>query len=405
MPPVGGVDGCPEGWLLARTTADPSRVGVSVFARFDELLESNRDLEIVAIDIPIGLTLTGPRPTDRAARALLGPRGASVFPAPVRASLAALTYSEACEISFATHGKKLSKQSFAIMPKISEVDQVLRKDPSASRRVREIHPEVSFCVWNGDRPMEHPKRSGLGFTERLRLESVSQLREVAPADDRTSKMQEAKVVARAAVVSGAQPTHGIEPREVAFDHPAMATEALLRLDTAPGDPSPDVARVASGATLPKVVSLVRVHLDGAPPRPTGTAPLQGRDGVQQLFEHLTVVAVRGRQPDRERDPGGVDHKMALAARSAFIRRIRADDVAPLFAATVELSRAARLQSISSAQLSSCNNSRCKRRQTPRFVHVRKRRQHVEPLPQFSSSGSSCQGSAVRSTKRMPVNAW
>jgi hypothetical protein len=43
---------------------------------------------------------------------------------------------------------------------------------------------------------------------------------------------------------------------------------------------------------------------------------------------MAVVHVRRRESDRERDAGGVDHKLALAARSAFIRRIRADDVAP-----------------------------------------------------------------------------
>jgi predicted RNase H-like nuclease len=166
---VGGVDGCPGGWLLARTTYEPTRVDVSVHARFDELLASNADLEVVAVDIPIGLTLQGPRPTDTAARALLGPRRSSVFPAPVRAALGAETYPTACELSLAAHGKKLSKQAFALLPKIREVDQVLGGDASAARRVREIHPEVSFCVWNGDQPMAHPKRSSLGFRERLRL--------------------------------------------------------------------------------------------------------------------------------------------------------------------------------------------------------------------------------------------
>ena len=38
-----------------------------------------------------------------------------------------------------------------------------------AERVFEIHPEMSFCVLNDDRPMVHPKRTGLGFTERLAL--------------------------------------------------------------------------------------------------------------------------------------------------------------------------------------------------------------------------------------------
>lgn len=166
---VGGVDGCRAGWVLARITSDPTRVDVTVHPRFDELLASNSDLEIVAVDIPIGLTLKGPRPTDTAARALLGPRRSSVFPAPVRAVLGAATYNEARELSLAAHGKKLSKQAFALLPKIREVDQLLRADVSAARRVREIHPEVSFSVWNGEQPMAHPKRSSLGFCERLQL--------------------------------------------------------------------------------------------------------------------------------------------------------------------------------------------------------------------------------------------
>ena len=40
----------------------------------------------LAIDIPIGIPEAGARPADREARALLGPRRNSVFPAPVRAA-------------------------------------------------------------------------------------------------------------------------------------------------------------------------------------------------------------------------------------------------------------------------------------------------------------------------------
>jgi hypothetical protein len=55
--------------------------------------------------------------------------------------------------------------------------------------------------------------------------------------------------------------------------------------------------------------------------------------------------------------------------------------APLFAATVELSMATRVQTISPAQLISCSSSACNRFHTPRRVQLRKRRQQVEPLPQ------------------------
>ena len=210
---------------------------------------------------------------------------------------------------------------------------------------------------------------------------------------------------RAPIVPGAQAAHRVEPREIALDHPAVAAQALLRLDAAPRDPRLNVAHATCAATLTVVVPLVGVHLGGTPPRSAGAPVPQGRNRVEELLDALAVVDVRRREPDGEGDAGGVDHKMALAARSAFIRRIRADDVAPLFAATVELSMAARLQSISSAQLSSCNNVRCSRFHTPRRVHVRNRRQQVDPLPHPSSSGMSCHGRAVRRTNRMPVSTW
>jgi hypothetical protein len=39
MPLVGGVDGCPGGWLLARATSDPTRVDVPIYPRYAEACE------------------------------------------------------------------------------------------------------------------------------------------------------------------------------------------------------------------------------------------------------------------------------------------------------------------------------------------------------------------------------
>lgn len=166
---IGGIDGCPAGWLLAATPADAGLVETFTFPTFHELVSASQEFAVLAIDIPIGLTDDGPRPPDVAARALLGPRASSVFPAPVRAALNATSYEDACELSFAAHGKRLSKQSFAILPKIREVDELLRTRSDTDFPVQEIHPEVSFCYLNDGRPMAHPKRTGLGFAERHAL--------------------------------------------------------------------------------------------------------------------------------------------------------------------------------------------------------------------------------------------
>src|SRR5581483_732956 len=79
---------------------------------------------LVAVDIPIGLpsghsTDDGRRRCDGAARALLGPRAVSVFPAPCRPTLSATSYRDACqlEISARQGGSGLSRQAYGILPK------------------------------------------------------------------------------------------------------------------------------------------------------------------------------------------------------------------------------------------------------------------------------------------------
>jgi hypothetical protein len=63
-----------------------------------------------------------------------------------------------------------------------------------------------------------------------------------------------------------------------------------------------------------------------------------------------------RELQRKRDTLGFDHKVALRARFSTIRRIRAGELAPLFAGTLALSSAARLQSIWSASPNQSSNS-------------------------------------------------
>lgn len=112
----------------------------------------------------------GGRAGDRAARKLLGrPRASSVFPAPTRSVLAATSWEDACGRSRASgpKGKALSKQTYAILPKIREVDEFLQGRPELRDVVREIHPEVSFHELAG-KPMTHRKGSTAGRRERER---------------------------------------------------------------------------------------------------------------------------------------------------------------------------------------------------------------------------------------------
>jgi predicted RNase H-like nuclease len=165
MNTLAGVDGCAGGWLCV--LEEGARLTAFVVESFPSLLDRLPEDALVAIDVPIGLTDRGARECDLAARRYLrAPRASSVFPAPVRAALPAGTYAEACAAHLAADGRRMSKQAFAILPKVKEVDTVILQRPELQNRVREIHPEVCFAVWNGGRAMQHKKSLRAGRAER-----------------------------------------------------------------------------------------------------------------------------------------------------------------------------------------------------------------------------------------------
>jgi predicted RNase H-like nuclease len=127
------------------------------------------DVEVVAIDMPIGLSEDGVRACDLGARRRLGRAGSSVFPAPLRQVLDATDYRDACRISVAASGKALSKQSWNLVPAIRSLDDALGNPPTD--RVVEVHPELAFRAL--DDRVDAPKASARGLAQRIRaLEPV-----------------------------------------------------------------------------------------------------------------------------------------------------------------------------------------------------------------------------------------
>jgi len=121
------------------------------------------DVEVVAIDMPIGLSEDGVRTCDVDARRRLGRAGSSVFPAPLRPVLAAADYVEACRISIGASGKALSKQAWNLVPAIRSLDQALG-DPPVDHVV-EVHPELAFRALDGR--VRDPKTSARGLAQRI----------------------------------------------------------------------------------------------------------------------------------------------------------------------------------------------------------------------------------------------
>jgi predicted RNase H-like nuclease len=157
-----GADGCGRDWLVVRH--DTATAHTSAFLSTTQDI-AHLDFDVLAIDIPIGLPEAGRRPADARARTLVGPRRSSVFPSPIRPSLYATTREEACQITQAADGRRVGVQSFAILPKIRAVIELLQANPQLASRVFEVHPEVSFAAWAGH-PLLHNKKRAAGKQER-----------------------------------------------------------------------------------------------------------------------------------------------------------------------------------------------------------------------------------------------
>jgi len=161
-----GVDGWRGQWVGARL--DGRRATLTVLPDAAAVL-AEPGVEVVAIDMPIGLSDDGPRACDIAARTLMGRAGSSVFPAPLRPVLACSTYAEACAVSRAASGKALSVQAWNLVPAIRSLDEALGDPPDP--RVHEAFPELAFRTL--DDRVASPKSTARGLAERIRaLEPV-----------------------------------------------------------------------------------------------------------------------------------------------------------------------------------------------------------------------------------------
>src|SRR3954454_23069640 len=152
-----GVDGWRGAWVAA--LLDGRSVTLSVLPDVRAVL-AVPDVEVIGIDMPIGLSDDGARACDVEARRRLPGAASSVFPAPVRPVLAARSYGDACAISIRARVKSRSVQPFALVPSIRSLDDALGDPPD--RRVHEVHPEVSFRALDArvtDRKASRPGRA------------------------------------------------------------------------------------------------------------------------------------------------------------------------------------------------------------------------------------------------------
>jgi predicted RNase H-like nuclease len=165
-----GVDGCKAGWIAIRKDTESGAIDSEILTSGYQLIDHFTSHQVVALDIPIGLTDSGPRQCDILARRLLGkPRSNSVFPAPIRSAVAASARNEADAISRSIQGKGVGAQAFGIYPRIREIDEIMRGNELARKCIHEVHPEVCFMAWNDGTPIICSKKFPEGLSIRLRL--------------------------------------------------------------------------------------------------------------------------------------------------------------------------------------------------------------------------------------------
>lgn len=168
MTRVLGIDGCRAGWFAIINQDD--RWSYTLAPSIAALLNDHGTADRIFIDIPLGLADDQTRQCDQLARHLLSPyRHSSVFSTPVREAVYAANYAMACRINARQTGRKITRQTWNICPKIREVDTWLRQHPAAQSRVYESHPEVAFYALNKEHPLQTRKKSPEGREQRLTL--------------------------------------------------------------------------------------------------------------------------------------------------------------------------------------------------------------------------------------------
>ncbi|MFF8941409.1 DUF429 domain-containing protein [Streptomyces sp. NPDC014864] len=160
-----GVDACgKQGWVGIRLT-DGAYAGSLVDLRLERLIERAGEVDAVAVDMPLGLVERGWRAADLAARALLGVRRSSVFPVAPRVAWEEQDYTAAAGRCQELTGSRLSRQAWALRPKLLEA----RACWLADERIHEVHPEVSFYALADEVPLAYAKKTWRGQNLRRSL--------------------------------------------------------------------------------------------------------------------------------------------------------------------------------------------------------------------------------------------
>lgn len=162
---LAGIDGCRSGWLVVEACSNLHDADFRIAPNWNAIAS---DAQVIAVDMPIGLSRSGVRQCEVAARKIISPHGSRVFKTLPRG---ALKFTQNDWLSANQWSKEkgfggISKQIWAIRPKIMEIDRAI--SPGDQRRIYEAHPELAFARVNGGRPLES-KHTAEGLAARKHL--------------------------------------------------------------------------------------------------------------------------------------------------------------------------------------------------------------------------------------------
>jgi len=161
---VAGADVAKGRWVVV-VLRDGDFEHATITKTLADFLEETQGLQVLAVDIPIGLPEGKEhRQCDLAAKAFLRPKSSSVFFTPPRPVINKPTHAEANKLSKREFGRGISQQAYALRTKILEVDPIAADDD----RIIEVHPEVCFRAMKGS-PLPYSKKTWNGQMERRSL--------------------------------------------------------------------------------------------------------------------------------------------------------------------------------------------------------------------------------------------
>ncbi len=168
-----GADVCSTGWVGVAT--GPEATAAHFGHTIRELLtvaEVGGDIDVVAIDIPIGLPDNSHRQADGLARRAVGARWQSVFMTPVREALLAGDHVSAILVNRKPAGEGVSRQAYGLRTKIFEVEAWIK---DRSHTVIKAPLELCFATMAGG-PLPTRKKSWAGAQQRRQLLDAAGIR-------------------------------------------------------------------------------------------------------------------------------------------------------------------------------------------------------------------------------------